>query len=240
MKRYNAKYLLGDIHGHWSVILNHVESNPNNNACYIQVGDFGIGFCDIGVEISKLSILNDALKSKESDLYVIRGNHDNPIWFKSDQLGEASLSNIFFVPDYTVLNIDSENILFIGGAISIDRNPRRKYKKEFDSWWEDEVVEFRFDKIKEFRNIDRLICHTCPDFCEPIRFSQIVYDYASGDSSLLSDLREERKNMTKLVTELMENNKLKSFVYGHFHNNYRFYHNECEFLGLGVDQFMSF
>jgi UDP-2,3-diacylglucosamine pyrophosphatase LpxH len=61
-----------------------------------------------------------------------------------------------------------------------------------------------------------------------------------NDDLLLDDLRNERENMTKLVTEVMKNNKLKSLIYGHFHNNYRLYHNNCEFLGLNINQFRPF
>jgi hypothetical protein len=136
------------------------------------------------------------------------------------------------------LNIDLENILFIGGAISIDRVPRRMDGGR--SWWSDEVVNFDYEKVKELRDIDRVICHTAPDFCQPLTFNNLVYNFALQDDKLLQDLRDERANMTKLVTQLMNNNKIKSFTYGHFHNSYRFYHNDCEFVCLNVNQFQRF
>lgn len=239
---YREKYLLGDIHGEWSAILHHLKKtdfdmNDRKNICYIQVGDFAIGYNDVKVELKKLLILNEELANHESDLFIIRGNHDDPEWFEVDKKTKYKdqLTNIFFVPDYTVLNIDFENILFIGGAVSIDRNDSKLKGRKY---WEDEVVKFDFDFVKELRDIDRMICHTAPDFVEPLAFNDLVYGYAMNDDLLLEDLRTERVNMTKLVTEVMNNNKLKGFYYGHFHNNYRFYHNGCEFIGIDICQFI--
>ena len=203
------------------------------------VYDFGIGFDEIDKEFAKLLKLNERLVEQESDLFILRGNHDNPNWFIDTNFNELKekLTNIFFVPDYTVLNIDLENHLFIGGAVSIDRVPRRMDTRS-ESWWKDEVVNFDFERVKEFRDIDRVICHTAPDFCQPLKFNQLVYNYATQDDLLLEDLRNERANMTKLVTEIMKNNKIKGYYYGHFHNSYRFYHNDCEFVGINVNQFI--
>ncbi len=239
---YREKWLLGDIHGEWSVILNHLrktdfDMNDRKNICYIQVGDFGIGYNNVDIEMKKLLILNKELAEHESDLFIIRGNHDDPEWFDADKKVEYKnqLTNIFFVPDYTVLNIDLENILFVGGAVSIDRNYN---KMRGGKYWEDEVVKFNFDFVKDLRDIERMICHTAPDFVEPLTFNNLVYSYAMNDDLLLGDLTNERANMTKLVTEVMNGNKMKSFVYGHFHNTYRFYHKNCEFLGLNINQFI--
>ena len=239
---YNEKYFLGDIHGEWSVILKHLDKvtdfdfRERHRVCYIQVGDFGIGYNKIESEMAKLLILNEHLAEKESDLFILRGNHDDPQWFIQDQFVEhkEKLTNIFFVPDYTVLNIDLENILFIGGAVSIDRNWT---KFRGGKYWPDEVVKFDFEAITNLRDIDRLVCHTAPDFVEPLGFNQLVYNFALNDDLLLEDLRTERGNMNKLVTELMKNNNLKEFIYGHFHGTYKFRHNDCDFNGLNINQF---
>jgi len=241
---YREKYFLGDIHGEWGVILNHLRKfsdfdlEEKRNICYIQVGDFGIGYNKVEIEFRKLQVLNEELATRESDLFIIRGNHDDPEWFQSDKYDKykEQLTNIFFVPDYTVLNIDWENILFVGGAVSIDRNYNKMYGGKY---WEDEIVKFDFELVKGLRDIDRMICHTSPDFVEPLVFNNLVYRYAMNDDLLLDDLRNERGNMTKLVTEVMNNNKLKGFYYGHFHRNYRFYHNECEFVCLDINTFKN-
>lgn len=235
---YRKTFLLGDIHGTWSAILNHLNRIDEDQICYIQVGDFAIGYNPVDYEMKKLKILDEELRKKNSDLFIIRGNHDNPEWFRQGQFDQykAELTNIFFIPDYTVLNINLENILFVGGAVSIDRVYSKMTGRK---WWEDEVVKFDFDKVKDLLDIDRMVCHTAPDFVEPLTFNQLVYNYAKQDDLLLADLRNERANMTKLVTDVMSNNKLKGYYYGHFHNHYRFYHRDCEFIGLSVNQFIQ-
>jgi len=61
---YKEKYLLGDVHGDWSVILRHLQKvndfdfKERNQVSYIQVGDFGIGYNDPEIELKKLLILN--------------------------------------------------------------------------------------------------------------------------------------------------------------------------------------
>ena len=101
---YREKYFLGDIHGEWSVILNHLRKVSDfdlaekRNICYIQVGDFGIGYNKVEIEIRKLLVLNEELATRESDLFIIRGNHDDPEWFQSDKYDtyKEKLTNIFF------------------------------------------------------------------------------------------------------------------------------------------------
>lgn len=241
-KVYNKKYLLGDIHGSWSIIARHIAHNDEKNIAYIQVGDFGIGFYGIDEEHNRLKQLNSILNDNESDLYVMRGNHDDPAWFKDDGNNKISdiklgLNRIVFVSDYTVINIDGENILFVGGAISIDRIPRRKD----DSWFVDEEFFLDREKLQSLEGIDRVVTHTCPDFCEPRSFGPLVYEYASKDKSLIKELKDEREILTEMANILMLNgkNKTKGWYYGHFHRNHRFLHNNMEFVCLGIDEFMQ-
>lgn len=238
-KIYNKRYLIGDIHGFWSVILNRLNHYEDESVCYIQVGDFGIGINSVDLEYSRLERLNTRLSELNSDLYIVRGNHDDPAWFINTQYDilKDKLTNIFFVPDYTVLSIDNENILFIGGAISVDRVPR---KMKMNKWWPNEVMVFDFDKVSQYRDIDRVICHTSPDFVFPLAISPTVYEFAKQDDLLIKDVINERKNLSLLVTKLMENNSIKSFAYGHFHNSNRFIHNRCEFICVDIDEFVNF
>jgi UDP-2,3-diacylglucosamine pyrophosphatase LpxH len=238
---YNMRFLLGDIHGAWRVIPNHLISIDMNKVCYIQVGDFRIGYDPIEVDKKNLLILNEILSESDSHLLVIRGNHDNPSWFIDENFREVKdlLTNILFVQDYSVLNIDGENFLFIGGAVSIDRESSKKKDmiNGTKSYWIDEVVNFDYDFAKNVRNIDRIVCHTSPDFCSPVRFNDLVYSYAQRDSLLLRDLREERSKMTELVTEIKKNNNVKGFYNGHFHSDHYFYHEGTEFVALGINVF---
>lgn len=237
-KVYNKKYLIGDLHGYWSVIAQHITHNDEKNIAYLQVGDFNIGF-NGDYEIDKLIQLNKILNDFECDLYIMRGNHDNPNWFKDENFIDvkAKFNRIRFVPDYTVINIDTENILFVGGAISIDRVPN----KLVGHWWGDEVFPFDKKRLNALQDIERVITHTAPNFCEPLRFNDLVYRYAKNDVDLIKDLIAEREKVTEMATLLMNNgkNNLRGWYYGHFHNNYRLVHNNIEFVCLGIERFIQ-
>jgi len=240
-KTYNKKYLLGDIHGYWSVIANHIVHNEEKNIGYIQIGDFGIGFGSPENEFNRLVQLNDILNEYECDLFIMRGNHDDPAWFRDENFIDykKALNRIAFVPDYTIINIDMENILFVGGAVSIDRNPRRFNMDTFPAWWVDEVFTLDMKRLQEFENIERIITHTAPDFCEPLAFNGLVYGYAKNDADLLGDLRKEREDVTKMANTLMKNgkNNLRGWYYGHFHANHRFIHENIEFECININRF---
>ena len=247
-KVYNKKYLLGDIHCYWGVIAQHIVHYQEKNVAYIQVGDFGVGFNPIEKEAERLKELNKILNEYECDLYIIRGNHDNPDWFRAANdprnineivAVKMQLNRIMFLPDYTVLNIDLENILFVGGAVSIDRVPSRM--KLYDAWWPDEIFYLDKDRLNDLEGIERVITHTAPNFCEPLKFNGLVYNYAMNDKDLLDDLRKERELVTEMANIIMLNgkNNLKGWYYGHFHNDYRFLHNNAEFVCLNINRFMQ-
>lgn len=203
-------YICGDIHGNFgylTFLLKQVKGS-----IVIQVGDFGIGFSTRKNDIYTLEQLNDKLIELDIILYTIRGNHDNKSFFT----GEFQYSNLKLLKDYTVLNIEGLNYLFVGGAISIDRKLRTKD----NDYWEDEVFILNESKLYNIKGIDVVITHSTPDFAYPIGFNSTVHHFASDDGSLLSDLTHERVLITKMFDILMLNNDIRNWYYGHFHTDY--------------------
>ena len=73
-------------------------SGRNPDFIIFSCGDFGVGFGynnprEEKKEHKKLSILNDFLNKRNIFLYVVRGNHDNPIFYD----GNHNFSNIIFM-----------------------------------------------------------------------------------------------------------------------------------------------
>lgn len=218
---------LGDIHGDFNQIAyicyRDEEKTPKT---IIQIGDFGAGFSE---EFwFDITYLNQILKEHNTQLYVVRGNHDNPTYFD----GNFSLSNITFLADYSVITIEGKNILCVGGAVSIDRNVR----KENVSWWVNEIFEWAPEKIKSLSNIDIVVTHTAPSFCYPTKFNQLVYNYSYYDDNLLDDLIKERTLLDLLYNNLIQNNKITHWVYGHFHTNRSELINDVSFHLLSINQ----
>lgn len=238
--------LLGDIHGNFEYLKHKINTYKITDCSIIQVGDFGIGFTSFENDKNILANLNDFLSNKNITLYAIRGNHDNPDFFRGDFI----FSNLELVPDYTVLQLDGRNILCIGGAISIDRKPRivedmsaARYGSARRKYWHDEKIVYKEDFIKTVRNVDTLVTHTAMDFCLPnnkFGFGSLVEEFAYDDKNLKTELTEERELMTKIWDELCENNKITNHFYGHFHRSHVERIVDCEHRLLNIDELFEF
>jgi len=234
---------LGDIHGNFNFLKNQIHTKRITDCTIIQVGDFGIGFTHKDNDEHILKGLNDFLKDVNITLYAIRGNHDNPDFFK----GNYDYTNLKLLPDYTTLNIEGYNFLFIGGAISIDRSERLKennhnikYGSVKRCYWENESFIYKPEITKTLKDIDIVITHTAPDWCEPnnkLGFGKLVEDWTKDDPKLITDLLFERNQMSNIFLDLEENNKIKKHFYGHFHKNYFETFNDIDHHLLGINEF---
>lgn len=198
-----------------------IDRKKISNTSIFQVGDFGIGSNNPKKEMNRIFRINDYLKERNIVMYVIRGNHDDPYYFK----GEHLFSNLQFLPDYSVIELDNHKVLCVGGAIS----PDRKYRKiesgqlvkygSCPNWWEEERFILKEELLKSLKNIDIdiVITHSAPSYCKPNEFSENLKHYFKKDPSLKKELITEREELTKLFQLLNKNNDIKYHFYGHFH-----------------------
>lgn len=220
---------LGDIHGHFPIIHQYIKLYGIKDTHIIQVGDFGVGFNTIEKEKRLLEMYHTQLVNNNVHVWAIRGNHDYKPHFDNDPFG---FTNIHLIPDYTVLDLCDKKILCIGGAVSVDRNWRyTKLQKNGifenqtlgkESWWPDELFVLDKDKLCEYRNIDIVVTHTAPHYCEPdntFGFGPFVEGIVreTGDTELKTDLLVERQQVTDAFTILKMNNNITHHYYGHFH-----------------------
>jgi len=224
---------LGDIHGAFSVIEALADKYPGSDI--IQVGDFGIGFDSR--DMTRIRKCIAILHKNDCRMFACRGNHDNPAFFDLNHPINQISESFQLVPDYTVLNLSGQNILLIGGAISIDR----LHRKENVSYWKNEL--FVLDDIKlknvidSYDSIDILVTHTAPSFCDPTGFNYLVYSFAANDSNLLEELITERRKITEAFDAIHSKFKLKMHFYGHFHMNAESYINECMHACLNINSY---
>lgn len=218
----NPLSFLGDIHGNWNVITDHFESFKITNSNLIQVGDFGVGYQKKDKEAELLSELSKFLIERNSFLYVIRGNHDDPAYFDNG----TTYENIIFLKDYTILQNANHNVLCIGGAVSIDRKLSRAKSDIIGRslWWEGE--KFNYDEViienqLNDLSIDIVVTHTAPKVFYPQNFNRLVMDYAANDSMLIHDLVLERSMVQNLYESLYDKDMPKYWFYGHFHMSNR-------------------
>ncbi len=225
-------HILGDIHGNFNKL--YLKAMSLKNDTIIQVGDFGIGFKAPEKEREIMEDLNLVLKTNNNNLLVIRGNHDDPSYFD----GNYVFSNIEFLQDYTVRTIENKNYLFVGGAVSIDRCVRRSGV----DYWPDEKFNLRLDKIEAIQeNIDIVIAHSSPSFCEPVHFNELVWWYVAQDPSLHDALLNERKDFETLYRTLKLNgHRVEYWFNGHFHFNKEELIEDTNFILLSIDTFYNF
>lgn len=233
-------YCLGDIHGNFNQIP-HVLSMYNiTNSVVIVVGDCGVGFNNPTYYKSTFKYLNQKMQENDNTLIMIRGNHDNPLYFNKKPY---RYSNLMTVRDYTIINIDlfggeEYNILCIGGGISIDRkyrmdldNELNRYKHQNStnrhvSYWEDERIIVDYKKIDKITcNIDCLATHVNHLYNNGV-IPQIVKNFSEkyNDVSLIDDILEENENMQKIYKRLIDNgHKLSKWVHGHYHKDIHYF-----------------
>jgi predicted phosphodiesterase len=244
MKKMHNIYL-GDIHGNFGLIHQYIDLFNLENVNLIQLGDFGIGFKRFEKDKRYLQMFHQKLVKNNVFVYAIRGNHDYKPYFDNDPF---NLTNIKLVKDYTVLNLGGENILFVGGAISVDRMERYGFGKDGETepngiveWWKDEEFILDEEKLNQYRDIDVVVTHTAPAFCYPLvkaGFGLYVETKIkqNGDDKLRTDLLVERHQLSVMFDILKKNNKIKSHVYGHFHQNYQMEYDGIKHILIGIGE----
>ncbi len=237
---------LGDIHGNLGLIHQYVNLYKLNNVNIIQVGDFGLGFTTFKKDKRFLELYHQRLVNNNVFVYAIRGNHDYKPYFDEDPF---NLTNIKLVKDYTVLNLAGKNILFVGGAISIDRKMRtdidevniKTIPDGYIQWWKDEVFVLDIDKLKPLRNIDIVVTHSAPTYCNPFTINGLGPYVESmikktSDFELKTDVLYERYQIKEMFDILKLENNIEKHFYGHFHQNAELKIDGTRHILLGVGE----
>lgn len=239
-QNFDHLLFLGDIHGEYHWISYFLHNHDLHNILIYQVGDFKVGFHE-RQEKRLLNTVNNILQERNCKVVVIRGNHDNPSYFKEDKL---NFSNIHFLSDYTILNVMikniEKNILGVGGAISIDRVNHIKN----DSWFADESVKYITDLsiLNSIKDIHIIVTHTSPDFVSPFALGTLAEKFAKKDRTLKADLIMEREKLSTMIDYLIGGNKetLTNYFYGHFHFSSVEEYKNVEFRCLAINEFKEF
>jgi len=124
--------------------------------------------------------------------------------------------NIYLCNTGSILTLNNKNILFLGGADSIDRNSRTIGK----SWWPQEIFSLEdFDLVSERikdKHIDIVVSHTAPKFIvEQLSFIEKLNDPTTKALELIFDM---------IKPEL--------WIFGHFHKYIEIQIQQCKFIGL--------
>ena len=227
----------GDVHGSFGTlgfVIN--KLHRMKNTIVFVCGDFGMGFNKPAYYLNELGKLSKQLKTRDNYVIVVRGNHDDPVYF--NEVNKFGSGNVILITDYEVVTVNGYNILGIGGGISIDRTERILDK----TYWKDEPVKINEEKLLSLHDIDVIFTHSSPNFCKPFTKDGILY-WIKRDVHLIVDCDKERADLTYIYEELIKNNKIQYWYYGHFHESFHTSRDETIFIGLNeleLKEFMNY
>ncbi len=224
----NAKSVVvcGDIHGEFNAVIYKLcIQYQMTDTLLIVAGDCGFGFDKPGYYDSVFNRNSSRLSKANNWVVMIRGNHDDPAYFQEERISHERFRCI---PDYSVLQACGHNILCVGGAVSIDRDYRKKYdsrhlRADVASYWADEMPVYNEEALNDISKdlqIDTVITHTAPSFCELISKDGLT-EWATLDPDIPSDCAKERETMDKIYNHLkLARHPVSHWYYGHFHQTW--------------------
>jgi predicted phosphodiesterase len=221
-------FCIGDIHGKFDQLVERLREIPPKSHI-LCAGDIGVGFED-SADPECMDHVNAVAQELEVFLWMIRGNHDNPYCFRGQQqVWNNAHSNIKLMADVDSIELEGHHVMFVGGAISVDRSHEGRI--DGYSWWKEEPVHEScpsrvYHLVEEFGPADLLITHAGPITALPVidEFDPNVFHYSATDPTLLHDINEERTRLSDCV----HHSRAPVVVYGH-------YHVPLEYNNTGVD-----
>ena len=227
--------ITGDIHGYWKYL--NTLLNKKKPDKVIVCGDFGYwphmngnkAFGEKGKPWNQYGIKNpvtDILwldgnheNHEEITIMVVKCGHHMPIRMNEfEKANNSKYKPVYYMPRCSRLDINNYRCLFLGGALSIDKDSR----VEGVSWWRNEVMSHSDYLNFPEGNYDIIFSHTIP-------------------TSIMSKLKIPIWNSGKLkdpscdiLDAALLRYKPKRWYFGHFHQEFNFKMDGCEFIGLDM------
>ena len=180
---------IGDVHGKYRQYERLIERYPDT----IQVGDMGVGFKRYVYHDDEDRYFPNPPHAKmvQHNARFIRGNHDNPGICKEQSQ---------WIEDGHV----EDGMMFIGGAVSIDR----LYRREGYSWWDNEELSYdELDTLVLRYQLERpriMVTHECPEY---------VANYMTDKIDVPSRTRQAFDSMHY-------HHQPELWVFGHWHQSF--------------------
>ena len=209
--------IIGDCHGKFkslnSILLRLSVDFPEVDTV-IQVGDFGYW-----PRIGSIGHWLNSLRVPEGmTLYWIDGNHEDfkamknfGMMGKPNNLKRFKDGQVFYVPRGSVLNLGGYNILFMGGAESIDALHR---KKDVD-WFSEESITDQdvADALAsiEGQSIDIVISHDAPR-----SFSLYKLDLSMASRMGWDKWEDPSRDKLETIRQAIEPQR---WFFGHYHTS---------------------
>lgn len=222
-------YVCGDIHGDIDIHKLNIDNWPeqkdlSQNDLLVILGDFGL-FWNNEQDKEEKHWLNWLL-DKKCQIAFIDGNHENHPLINSFTIVEMFGGNVhkcftnkngktlYHLMRGEIYNFAENKVLICGGATSIDK----QHRKEFISWWEEELPSFSEyknleDNLKKHKyKIDYILTHTAPSSVVDKMFNIYTKCYLSS-----------------IFNELVNTIEFREWHFGHFHEDKKHGKFQCHF-----------
>lgn len=207
----------------------------------IVAGDCGFGGHKEGYYRNLFRRLNRLLAKTRNRIAFVRGNHDDPAYFAKEPFAAGRFQ---CVPDYAVIRACGHGILCVGGAVSPDRQMRkRELEKGNDTWpwWKDEAPRYDPDSLQENKDtlVDVVVSHTSTSFTgldRPEAVSAWAKEF--DDPGLRDAINQEGETLDNVFHYLRRNgHPLREWYYGHYHQSRVDYIDGVKFIMLDIEEF---
>lgn len=164
--------VVGDVHAYWRYLNNLI--NKKKPDIILQCGDFGWwpGFHDTrtistgeyeryieGYGRKEKKFNQFGIKNKDCKIYWCDGNHEDHWSLKRMKVQTEVMPNVFYMPRGATLRLPTgENVMFIGGALSVDKQWRTV---GLDWFPEEQITHGEIYNLPD-EEVDIIISHTCP------------------------------------------------------------------------------
>lgn len=213
-------YITGDTHRDFDRIFDFTKKYQTTHDDYLIIlGDVGINYYLDERDIK----LKDKLQELNINLICLQGNHEQRpeniksyhevSKFSGTVFMEEEYSNLIFLKDGEVYNIDNKQVLAIGGAYSL-RHDEEKWLKLGYKYFDDEQpsMETKEKVLKMLKDdrfkVDVVLTHTCPYKYEPVEAFYIGINQDNVD-----------KTTEYFLDEVETSVNYKIWYCGHFHIN---------------------
>ena len=182
--------VMGDTHGNWGYLNKIIEKKQPE--VILQTGDFGYWENFSEYQLSMI-------KNGDTKIYFCDGNHENHSLLKQNGMIQEVAKNIYHCQRGSLLNLNNINILFVGGAESVDKRFRTA---GFDWFPEENITQREFNIIMNHskEDVDVVISHTCP-----LEFKVMENDCKGGDSNRV------------VLSRVLEKYSPTLWYFGHWH-----------------------
>ena len=185
----NLVRFIGDVHGKFGRYKTILKEATAQGIPTIQVGDMGIGF------FSPYGIPSENPpydRMVEGNHRFIRGNHDNPAVCRRHSQ---------YIPDLHLEN----NVMFVGGALSIDR----AFRNVNESWWEDEEL-----SVNELNDAYDLYAQVKPRVMITHEFPEVITDHMFNKGKI-----DDPSRTRQAFQSMWEQHKPEMWLAGHWHQH---------------------